>query len=240
MASRDSIDLSADSRRIAIRLKFYFAALTCLGGLVLSAGTDNSSVPIVAVFFAIFGFIFVDWLELFALPPIAAYAAMAVAALFCVSDFIEMAAPGNHQMIAVAQLLVLVQAILMLQRKSRRIFEQLGVFCLLELIVAAVFNSAISYGFLLIPMAVIGAWALSLLTALSAREGLTEFGELESHDDKVGRMEPHQRPMISVSAPESWASLSRYALRLPRIAMLTFAPAVILVGAIFFYALPAK
>ncbi len=232
------IDSGTESRRISIRLKFYFAALTCLGGLVLSAGTESSSVPVIAVFFAVFGFVFVDWLELFALPPIAAYAAMGVAALFCVSDFIDMDAPGNHQMAAVAQLLVFVQAILMLQRKTRRIFEQLGVFCLLELIVAAVFNNAISYGLLLIPIAVIGAWALTLLSALSATEGLAETEEWDVHEEISVRKSPGRQEVITVSSPESWASLSRFALRLPQIALLTFAPAVILVGSIFFYALP--
>lgn len=161
-----------DSERIVSRLKLYFATLSCLGGLVLAAGNDIESIPAIAVFFAVFGYVFVDWLKLFALPPIAAYAAMALAALYCVSDFADLDAPGNHQMVAVAQLLVFVQAILMLQRKSRRIFEQLGVFCLLELIVAAVFNNAINYGLLLIPISVIGAWALCLLACFRRPRGL--------------------------------------------------------------------
>ena len=76
-----------ESERVAARLKLYFAILACLGGLVLSTGSDTQSVPIIAVFFAIFGYLFVDRLELFALPPIAAYAAMAVAALYCVGNF---------------------------------------------------------------------------------------------------------------------------------------------------------
>ena len=239
--STDSHDAAGhrESSRIVGRLKLYFAALSCLGGLVLSAGNDTESIPVIAVFFAVFGYVFVDCLRLFALPPIAAYAAMAVAALYCVSDFADLDAPGNHQMVAVAQLLVFVQAILMLQRKSRRIFEQLGVFCLLELVVAAVFNNAISYGLLMIPISIIGAWALSLLSALSASEGFGELDGLASEDDAVGflrRTTPSST--IRVSAPESFQSLASAALRLPRIALLTLAPAVVLVGAIFFYALP--
>jgi transglutaminase-like putative cysteine protease len=224
--------------RVVSRLKLYFACLSCLGGLVLAAGTDNASIPVIAVFFAIFGYVFVDVLQLFALPPIAAYAAMAVAALYSVSDFAELDAPGNQQMEAVAQLLVLVQAILMLQKKSRRIFEQLGVFCLLELIVAAVFNNAISFGLLLVPIGVIGAWALSLLAVLSAAEGLELPAGLEPEES--GGWRRHGRPAssIAVSSPESTQSLSAAALRLPRIALTTLAPAVLLVAVIFFYALP--
>lgn len=224
---------SVRTHQIAMRLKFYFACLTCLGGLLLSAGTGNSTIPLIAVFFSIFGFVCVDWLELFALPPIAAYAAMAVAAFVCVSSFLELDAPANHQLVTVAQLLVFVQAILMLQGKTRRILEQLGVFCLLQLIVAAVFNDAISYGLLLIPIAVVGALALGLLAVVAATERMGEFQGLGAHGKSVA-----PPAVISFSAPESWESMTSSALRLPQAALITLAPAVILVGAIFFYALP--
>ncbi|MGI9473424.1 MAG: transglutaminaseTgpA domain-containing protein, partial [Rubripirellula sp.] len=230
-------DKSRDPQRVYWRLKLYFATLTALGGLVLSASSDTQSIPIIAVFFAIVGFVFVDWLQLFALPPIAAYAAMAVAALYCVSDFADLDAPGNHQMVAVAQLLVFVQAILMMQRKTRRIFEQLGVFCLLELIVAAVFNNAITYGLLLIPIGIVGAWALCLLAAVSASEGL-ETVEGFADNDSTSPRRSARRSTISVSAPDSAMSLASTALRLPRVALLSLSPAVLLVGFIFFYALP--
>ncbi|MCG8650460.1 MAG: transglutaminaseTgpA domain-containing protein, partial [Pirellulales bacterium] len=227
----------SESRRVTRRLKLYFAALACLGGMVLGAGEGTESIPIIAVFFAVFGYIFVDWLELFALPPIAAYAAMAVAALYCVSDFSYLDSPGNRQMIAVAQLLVFVQSILMLQRKSRRIFEQLGVFCLLELIVAAVFNNAIGYGLLLIPISIIGAWALSLMSALSAWEGMHHeaiLGDESSPDANASSA----NGVISVSSADSLQSLAASARRLPRMAFFSLAPSVALVGMIFFYGLP--
>lgn len=228
-----------DSRRVAGRLRLYFAMLTCLGGLVLSSGNDSHSLSVVAIFFAVFGYVFVDWLQLFALPPIAAYALMALAAIYCVSDFADLDSPGNHQMVAVAQLLVFVQAILMLQRKSRRIFEQLGVFCLLELIVAAVFNNAINYGLLLIPLSVIGAWALSLLAAVSASEGLDTEDGLEGSDEGGSFLfRSETSSTISVSSPDTVKSLSSEALRLPSIALATLAPSIVFVGVVFFYALP--
>ncbi len=224
--------------RVAGRLKLYFALLSCFGGLVLFAGNETESIPVIAVFFAVFGYIFVDWLELFALPPIAAYAAMAVAALYCVSDFSDLDSPGNRQMLAVAELLVFVQAILMLQRKSRRIFEQLAVFCLLELIVAAVFNNAINYGLLLIPISLIGGSALGLLSAVSAWDGL--HGDRSLAEDEPPPHARHTPPpaVITVSAPDSVRSLAASAVRMPRIVLFTLAPSVILFGVIFFYALP--
>ena len=231
--------LGDQSVRVTRRLKLYFAVLSCLGGLVLAAGSDSGVLPAIAIFAAVFGYLFVDLFELFALPPIAAYAAMGLAALFCVSDFTEMSTPGNHQMIAVAQLLVFVQAILMLQRKSRRIFEQLGVFCLLELVVAAVFNHAIYYGLLLIPIGIVGAWALSLLAALSATDGLSIDSGLDQSDEQNSLSgKPNSGSVITATSPESVQSLTTVALRLPRVALMTLAPAVLAVAAIFFYALP--
>ena len=219
---------SDPAARIHERLKVYFAMISCLGGLVLGTEPQTESLPAIAIFFAVFGYVFVDWLRLFALPSIAAYAAMGLAALYCVSDFAELEGQGNHQIVVVAELLVMVQAILMLQTKTRRIFEQLGVFCLLQLVVAAVFNDAISYGLFLIPISVIGAWALSLLAAASALEP----------PSKRGSGEPATVPPIRCSAVSAQRSLVGASGRLPRIALWGIAPAAALVSAVFFYALP--
>lgn len=225
-----------ETRRVAGRLKFYFAVLCCLGGLALATGENTDAIPVIAVFFAFFGFIFVDWLELFALPPLAAYAAMALAALYCVSDFADLEAPGNRQMVAVAQLLVFVQAILMLQRKSRRILEQLGVFCLLELIVAAVFNDAIHYGLLLVPISIVGALALCLLAVVSTWEGFSDGDGLAADGSQYSPV--GERELIVVSSPDSVRSMAATANRMPRVALFALAPSVLLVAAVFFYALP--
>lgn len=224
--------LSQARHSINLRLKLLFAAISGMGGLVLASGTEGSALSIFAVFFAIFGFVFVDWLEFFALPAVAAYAAMGVAAMFCVGDFLELNAPGQHQIGVVAQLLVFVQSILMLQRKSRRIFEQLGVFCLLELIVAAVFNDALLFGVLLLPIALIGSIALSIIAAKWVTEGTMET-----------TTRGNQRPLLPrntvlVDSTESWNSVLTAAPRLSRAILMMLAPAVLLISLIFFYALP--
>ena len=215
------------------RLKLYFAILTCLGGLVLASGEGAELIPVVAVFFAVFGYVFVDWLKLFALPAVAAYILMGFAAVYCVSDFWKLETPGNQQMLSVAQLLVLVQAILMLQKKTPRIFEQLGVFCLLELVVAAVFNDPLVYGLLLLPIGMIGIWALALLSSVTASEGLQlsmhQGGAgigLDSDWGKDGKSDhwmissiagrPRQSPTIRYSAANSVGSLSVASARMGR------------------------
>ncbi|MDB4770628.1 DUF3488 and transglutaminase-like domain-containing protein [bacterium] len=234
-------------RVIYERLKLYFAVLTGLGGLALFLSSETETTPILAVFFAIFGYIFVDWLKLFSLPPIIAYAAMAVTAVYCTSDIIlplkggdaMPEAGGNMAMTAVAQLLVQVQAILMLQKKNRRIFEQLGVFCLLDLVVAAVFGNAIGFGVLLIPLCLTAALALSLLAVVSASEGLSNLDALSGDTTPPkAKREQASAKTINVTSADGARSLAAAAPRLPLLAILSVGPSVLLLAGVFFYLLP--
>lgn len=214
---------------IANRLKLIFAIQCCLGGLVLGSASGADFIPVVAIFFAIFGYVFVDVLALFSLPAFAAYALMGLVALNSVGQFWDnWHAADQTQMVAVGELLVFVQSILMLQHKTRRIFEQLVVFALLELIVAAVFNNAIYYGLLLVPMTLLAVWSLSLMAALETWEGV-----LERPAEDAGTSE--SIVSWSDSTTESFAASS---LKFPRLTLMMLGPAVLVVGLIFFYALP--
>ncbi len=222
--------LVTPQQRIENRLKLVFAAQACLGGVVLGSTAGAEFIPIVAIFFAIFGYLFVDTVQLFALPPAAAYIAMGFVAIYSVGQFWNLEAPGQHQMIAVGELLVYVQSILMLQVKTRRIFEQLVIFSLLELIVAAVFNNAIFYGLMLIPMTILAIVSLCLLSALGIWDGV--------HAERQTKTSNHGGPAITTWSPSTSASFSASAMRFPRLAISMLSPAILLIGLIFFYALP--
>src|SRR5690606_10099673 len=103
-------------RRLTQRLNLYFAIATCLGGLTLSGSAATETLPVIACFFAIFGFVFVDSLRWFALPATAAYIALGAIALYSIGRFTDGGAADNQQMEVVAELLVLVQAVLMVQQ----------------------------------------------------------------------------------------------------------------------------
>ena len=216
------------------RLQLCFATLCVLGGVVLAGNEETQTLPYVAIFFAVFGYVFVDWLQLFALPPILAYFGMAGVAIYCVGNFWNWDAPGNTQMVSVANLLVMVQSILMLQQKTPRIFEQLTVFCLLQLVVAAVFNHALSYGLLLVPISLLMATGLALLSALSVDDRAQNYGV----GPLLRRPPSPLRRHVSFSGSESFQHAIGSASRVPRAVMLSAVPAVILIGAMFFYALP--
>lgn len=225
------------SQSIVRRLEFYFATLTVLGGFILVIGQDAEVIPIVAIFFGIVGYLFVDVMKLFALPPTAAYIAMAVAAVVCIVDFADRESVGPRQLLAVAHLLVLVQAILMMQRKSKRIFEQLAIFCLLELIVAAVFNDAISFGMMLIPITLIGATSLGMLAAIDA----IGIENTNNPDDPFVDVDDETNAIpsaITIFAGESTRAAKLRANQLSRNSIAMFAPAILSVAMVFFYALP--
>ena len=223
----------ADAERLASRLKFYVAAVAALGGLVLAFAASGDPIPAVAVFFAAFGHVAVDRLRLFELPPALAYVLMGLIATYCISDFVDLAAPGNRQLMAVSQLLVFVQAVLMLQRKTVRTLEQVLVFCLLQLVVAGVFNRALSFGVLLIPICIVGALALSMLASLHAVSGMVPLSLLPG-----GGTPSSDDGWVRLDASASFRSLRQASRRLTRLTMGALVPAVAIIGFAFFYTLP--
>ncbi len=200
--------------------QFHFAALTAIGGVLLSSGEVGNHLPITAVVAAIVAYLFVDRWKVFSLPTVVAYVGMGGVAAFCMANFLWLR--PNSQLMSVAQLLVYVEIVLLFQKKSVRVFEQIGVFCLLELIVAAVFNSALLFGVMLVPFALIGLRALVLLQAMS----LFQLGAVRDNG------------IVKTNAMESMQAVARRSLRLPRYGVAVLTPSVLLVACVFFYGLP--
>ncbi len=225
----------ATASRLKTRLNVHFAIATCLSSLTLSGNPDIEMLPVIACFFAIIGLVFVDLLRWFALPPTAAYISLGAIALYSIGQFTELGfgLADDKQMELVAELLVLVKAVLMLQQKNRRIYEQLAIFCLLELIVAAIFNDAFIYGLLLLPLGVIGAAGLALLQAYVVSEETLPAASLDSS--------PPPEPSLAVvrtRSPGSSQSFQRWGLVLPAVTACVLTPAVLLLAMLFFYGLP--
>ena len=108
-------------------------------------------------------YIFVDRLEWFELGRIGSYVGMLAATTFSIASYFYYAfsiSSESGQLAAIAGLLVYPEAVLFLQRKSLRVYEQLAVFLLLEMIVAALVNDNILFGVLLAPIMLM--WVSSL------------------------------------------------------------------------------
>lgn len=212
--------------KVEAKLNIYFALMACLCGLTFLGTPELAGLPWLAIFFALFGLVFVDLLKWFALPATMAYVSLGAIAFYTINRFLTIGAmAAEPQMIAVAELLVLVQSVLMLQRKNRRIYEQLAVFALLELIVAAIFNNALSYGLLLLPLGMVAVGALSLLHVYTTSEEAFTDSQTQSGTLRVCSAQSRQS-FIDVSSP------------LPRLGLLTIAPSALFVAMVFFYALP--
>ncbi|MCD0463368.1 transglutaminase TgpA family protein [Roseiconus lacunae] len=235
------------------RLHFHFAVLSAAGGVVLGLGQGANEIALLSVFFAVFGFLFVDYLRLIALPQLAGYLAMGASAAYCIQDFWLLEQRGQLQMVSVALLLVLVQGILMMQRKTRRILEQLAVFCLLELVVAAIFNDAIEFGLMVLPISIIGANALCLLGLVTISENIeshlpvsqdpepsTRWHKVVSKVMELFRTRKNDDSRVTITTSMTAESVDQSVRNWARLPLIIAGPAVCLVALTFFYLLPRR
>ncbi|MEM6778263.1 MAG: DUF3488 and transglutaminase-like domain-containing protein [Planctomycetota bacterium] len=259
----DGYVLPTPDSPLRLRTKLAFATMTALGAMVIGTGDDVGGAAGLVVVVSIIGFVCVDWLKLFSLPAMVAYAAMIIAAAYCVSSFYSLlqgATASGNRMVAVAELLLIAQTILMLQAKNQRIFEQLVVFAILNCVVAAVFNDAFSYGIWLIPLCITLGLALCFLAADSTVEHVRD-SKFVSEERRtsiwaiLGRIEPFWRrdhprsatsPRLSsdpsqrsvVNNEGALSSFSRAGRTTPIISIFVLFPAVAGVAALFFFGLP--
>ncbi|SMP37973.1 Transglutaminase-like enzyme, putative cysteine protease [Neorhodopirellula lusitana] len=227
---------------LRLRTKFAFALITALGGMVVGTGSNTQALSVIVVGFAIIGFVLVDWLKFFALPSVIAYAAMGLTALVCVADFIQGAELLSRKMVSVAELLAVAQAILMLQEKTSRLFEQLLVFALLNCIVAAVFNDAFNYAIWFLPLTFAAGLALALLAADQSVEATQGDGGQARVNLSKGKTEDRSDDGHFFLWDNSVAlkSLGTVALRLPWVTIFLTMPAIAAFAIAFFFLLPRR
>ncbi|EMI56961.1 transglutaminase TgpA family protein [Rhodopirellula sallentina] len=222
---------------LRLRTKFAYAIVTALGGMLLGTASDTQSLSVIVVTFAIIGFICVDWQKLFALPSLVAYAAMALTAFVCVAEFVQDADQLGRKMVAVAQLLAVAQAILMLQEKTHRLFEQLLVFALLNCVVAAVFNDAFNYAIWFIPLVIAAGFALAFLAADETTTRAEEASKTANSPPPPGGPMTRLYALNNRAAKRAFAKVS---LGLPWTSIFILLPAVTVMAATIFFALPRR
>lgn len=144
-------------------LTLHFAIIAWLTAMLVATGTGSIFLPLLIICVSLAAYIFVDTLEWFELGRIGSYLGMSTATAIAVASYIYSAfyaESESGQLMAVAGLLVYPEAVLFLQKKNIRIYEQLAVFLLLEMIVAALVNDNILFGLLLAPIMLL--WVSSL------------------------------------------------------------------------------
>lgn len=143
-------------------LTLHFAVISWLTAMLVATGSGSIFLPVFIFLVSVAAYVFVERLEWFALGRVASYIAMLTATVVALTCYVYSALTDSEsgQLMAVAGLLVYPEAVLFLQRKNLRIFEQLAVFLLLEMIVAALVNDNILFGVLLVPIMML--WVSSL------------------------------------------------------------------------------
>ncbi len=123
------------------------ATMASMSTAMLGLGQGSAVLPGMTALAAITSVVFTDWLEWFRLNRIVANLAMLMAAFFSLWGFLE--SGSQQQLWAIANLLIYVQMVLLFQGKNRRVYGQLAMFSLLQVVVAALLNRGLEFGILL-------------------------------------------------------------------------------------------
>lgn len=149
-------------KRLRLNLSAHFSIIACLTAMLVATGSGTYFLPVFILLVTVAAFLFVDCLEWFELKSIGSAVGMILATGVAITTYVVSVFNDSEsgQLLAVAGLLVYPEAVLFLQKKTLRIYEQLAVFLLLEMIVAALVNDNVVFGVLLAPIMLL--WVSSL------------------------------------------------------------------------------
>ena len=150
-----------------LRVTIYFGLFATIAAGLIGLGKESWNLPVLVGFCSILSIVYTDVLGWFSLNRWLVYIAMVAGAGIAIVDF--MANRSANQIVEVGNLLVYVQLPLMFQKKSKRVFEQWGVFLLLELVVGALVNNTVLYGILMLPVLAFGSAAMMALALFASQ-----------------------------------------------------------------------
>jgi transglutaminase-like putative cysteine protease len=142
-------------------LQIHTAALALLGAIFLGLGSESLILPMALAAAAVLSVIVSNVLPWLRVNRFVANLVALAAVAWSMRDFIRMGA--QEQLLAIADMLVYLQVVLLFQEKSGRVYWQLLVLSLLEVVVAAALNMGPQFGLLL---AIYMALALATLVLL--------------------------------------------------------------------------
>ena len=199
-------------------LQITFATLVSLGTMLLGMGQRSLTLPLVAILSAGASIYLTDlrgWIRLN--RPVANVAAL-LAVVFSVSNFFHVS--SEDQLLAVANLLVYLQVVLLFQKKTGRMYWQLLVLNVLQVVVGAALDLDMLFGLLLVVYMFVTLAAMGLLfiqreaelwqrLAVGARgegrtKGLGARGEVRGNEEqrtKNRAPRPLARPLVPRPSP---------------------------------------
>ena len=142
-------------------LQIHVATMACLGALLLGMGQRNPALPLWMLTAAITSVWVTDVTGWFRLNRAVTNVAAVVAFFIFLWQLSELR--GLVRILAIGNLLVYLQIILLFQEKEPRTYWQLALLSLLQVVVAAVFRQTALFGLLLVVYLFVGLSALVLL-----------------------------------------------------------------------------
>ena len=142
-------------------LQWTTAGVAIVGALFLAIGHDSGWLPMLlglAAALSVLGTDLFPWLRL---NRILANLVAISAVVWSLYDFL--ARTSDQQLMAISQMLVFLQVLLLFQEKTGRTYWQLLVLSLLQVVVAAALNTSLEFGLLLVAYMVLSLLALVLL-----------------------------------------------------------------------------
>ena len=149
-----------------LKLTIYFGLFATIVAGMIGLGRGSWNLALLVGLCAIVSVLYTDILGWYSLNRWFVYLGMVVGAGVAIVSFF--ADSSSSEIVEVGNLLVYVQIPLMFQKKSKRVFEQWGVFLLLELVVAALVNDNVIYGLLTFPVLVVGCATMMALAQFAS------------------------------------------------------------------------
>ncbi len=143
-----------------VKLSMVMAVMAIMSTSMLGMGQESFLLPGLTFLAAVMSVIVTDALRWFSLNRFVANLTMLLAAVFSLWGFLE--TDSRHQLLAIAQLLTYVQMVLLFQEKNRRVYGQLAMFSLLQVVVAALLNNRLEFGIVLTLYAVVALLGFAL------------------------------------------------------------------------------
>ena len=146
--------------RLERQLSTNMALLAIIGAVMLGLGQQDAKLALLVFIGAVASVVYTDRRKKFSLNHHLANVAALCAVGLALFDY--SASDRNQQLLAIANLLVYLQVVVFFQEKNARIFGQLAMLSLLQVVVAAALNYSILFGVLIVVYMAIGLPTLSL------------------------------------------------------------------------------
>ena len=217
-------------------LQLNTTALAVTGAVFLGLGHESIVMPLLLAAGAIAAFTLTDVLKWIRLNRLAANLVALVAVAWSLKDFFDTGRGSEQQLLAIANMLVYLQVVLLFQDKTPRLYWQLLVLSLLQAVVAAALGLGPLFGLLLAPYVLLALAHLLLLCLhheLAAPKTLARPGA--AAEPWRALLAP---PVVSAGGNPAEELESAFGGRRIARQVVALGAATLLFTAVFFYATP--